>query len=102
GPGRPSRRGLGTRPGARGVCDTFPMSIVLIAAALYLLAAWLVVRRLLADGGARAGFWLLTAVSAVALHGMFHYLRWRAGGGFDLHFFAALSLAGLGMAAVTS
>lgn len=90
------------RPVRASVCDTFAMSIVLIAAALYLLAAWLVVRRLLADGGAGAGFWLLTAVSAVALHGLFHYLRWRHGGGFDLHFFAALSLVGLGMAALTS
>ncbi|HRN61158.1 MAG TPA: cytochrome c biogenesis protein CcsA [Luteimonas sp.] len=78
------------------------MAIVLIAAALYLLAGWLVVRRLRLGAGARAGFWLLTAVSAVFLHALFHYLRWRGSGGLDLHFFAALSLVGLGMAALTT
>ena len=31
-----------------------------------------------------------------------HVLAWRAAGGADLHFFAALSLVGLGMAALTS
>lgn len=78
------------------------MSIVLIAAAFYLLAGWLVVRRLLAVGGARAGFWLLTALSAVALHALTHVLAWRQEGGLDLHFFAALSLVGLGMSALTT
>jgi ABC-type uncharacterized transport system permease subunit len=42
------------------------------------------------------------AVVAVALHGTLHVLAWRAAGGADLHFFAALSLVGLGMAALTS
>ena len=78
------------------------MPIVLIAAAFYLLAGWLVVRRLLVDRGAGAGFWLLTAISAVALHALYHYLSWRHGGGLDLRFFAALSLVGLGMAALTT
>ena len=45
---------------------------------------------------------LTTAISAVALHGLVHYLAWRHSGGFDLHFFAALSLVGLGMAALTA
>jgi len=78
------------------------MPIVLIAAFFYLLAGWLVVRRMLVDDGAKAGFWLLTAVSAVVLHGLFHFLAWRQGAGVDLHFFAALSLVGLGMAALTT
>jgi len=78
------------------------MPIVLIAALLYLLATWLVVRRLQVQGGAGAGYWLLTAVSAVALHGLVHFLHWRAGGGVDLHFFSALSLVALGMAALTT
>ena len=78
------------------------MPVVLISALFYLLAAWLVGRRLRARQGAGAGFWLLTAVSAVALHGLFHYLAWRAGSGVDLHFFSALSLVSLGMAALTT
>src|SRR5690606_1998892 len=100
------RRGSGAGrpplPGGRGSCDTFPMPIVLIAAAFYLLGAWLVARRLRFDRAAGAGFWLLTAVSAVALHGLVHVLAWRAESGLDLHFFSALSLVGLGMAALTT
>ena len=78
------------------------MSIVLIAAAFYLLAAWLVMRRLQLRRGTGAGFWLLTPVSALTLHALFHVLAWRAGLGVDLHFFSALSLVGLGMAALTT
>lgn len=78
------------------------MLLAAVAAVLYLLATWLVMRRLRAQHEARAGAWLLTAVCAVALHGLFHVLAWRAGGGVDLHFFSALSLVGLGMAALTT
>lgn len=78
------------------------MTIVLIASAFYLVAAWLVVRRVLRDDRAGAGFWLLTALSAVLLHAVCHVLAWRQAGGLDLHFFAALSLVGLGMAALTT
>ena len=77
------------------------MTIVLIALALYLLAAgWLVaaVRR----GDADARGWLLPANAAVLLHGAAHFLAWRQSGVTDLHFFAALSLVGLGMAALTA
>ena len=46
--------------------------------------------------------WLVPAVPAVALHATVHGLAWHALGGPDLHFFAALSLVGLGMAALTT
>ncbi|HEX4853900.1 cytochrome C assembly family protein [Arenimonas sp.] len=46
--------------------------------------------------------WLLLAVPAVLLHAGVHVLAWRLLGGADLHFFAALSLVGLGMAALTT
>ena len=77
------------------------MTIVLIAIASYLAAAgWLVtsVRR---DDDASRG-WLLPANLAIFLHGATHFLAWRASGITDLHFFAALSLAGLGMAILTA
>jgi ABC-type uncharacterized transport system permease subunit len=75
--------------------------MVLIAALLYLAATGLVAGRALRDGPAGAGAWLPTAVAAVAVHLLYHVLAWRQAGGPDLHFFAALSLVGLGMAAVT-
>ncbi len=78
------------------------MTIVLIAGAFYLLAAWLVVRRVQRERRAGAGAWLLPALGAVALHALWHLLAWRQLGGLDLHFFAALSLVGLGMAALTA
>ena len=46
--------------------------------------------------------WLLVAGAAVLLHASVHLLAWRATGGTDMHFFAALSLVGLGMAALTA
>jgi len=78
------------------------MTIVLSAAVLYCAAAALVARRLARDHAAPAGFWLLTALSALALHALHHVLIWRQVGGPDLHFFAAISLVGLGMAALTT
>lgn len=78
------------------------MTIVLIASILYLLAGWLVVRRVLREDRAGAGLWLLAALVAVLLHASFHFLSWRQIGGLDLQFFAALSLVGLGMAALTT
>jgi ABC-type uncharacterized transport system permease subunit len=78
------------------------MTMVLIAILLYLAAAWMVMRRIARDRDAKAGFWLLTAISAVALHLLHHILVWRHAGGPDLHFFSALSLVGLGMAALTT
>ncbi|QIL20361.1 cytochrome c biogenesis protein CcsA [Thermomonas sp. HDW16] len=77
------------------------MTIVLIAIALYLVAAgWLVVSVQRGDEAARG--WLLPANLALLLHGATHFLAWRSSGITDLHFFAALSLAGLGMAILTA
>jgi len=78
------------------------MTLVLVAALLYFAAASLVMRRLARSNEAPAGFWLLTALSAVALHALHHVLIWRQLGAPDLHFFAAISLVGLGMAALTT
>ncbi|HET7125881.1 MAG TPA: cytochrome c biogenesis protein CcsA [Lysobacter sp.] len=77
------------------------MTIVLIAIALYLAAAgWLVASVRSEDANSRG--WLLPANLALLLHGATHYLAWRVAGFTDLHFFAALSLVGLGMAALTA
>jgi len=77
------------------------MTPALIAAAAYLLAAgWLVAA--VRQGQTRSRAWLLPAIAALLLHGATHVLTWRHSGATDLHFFAALSLAGLGMAALTA
>lgn len=78
------------------------MTIVLIAVALYLLAAGLLVAAVRQDGGRSARVWLLPANLAVLLHGATHLMAWKLAGGADMHFFAALSLVGLGMAALTA
>ena len=83
------------------------MTIVLIAAALYLVATGLLIvgvrRASTVDvPDRRASTWLLPAIAAVALHGAAHVLAWRGAAGLDLHFFAALSLVGIGMAALTT
>lgn len=44
---------------------------------------------------------LFLAIPAVLLHASVHWLAWRQTGATDLHFFAALSLVGLGMALLT-
>ena len=85
-----------------GVCDTAPMTIVLIAALLYLIAAGLLVRAVVFDDGRESKAWLPPALAAVALHAIDHIIGWRLSGGTDLHFFAALSLVGLGMATLTT
>jgi len=78
------------------------MTLVLAAIVLYFAAAALVARRLARDHAAPAGAWLLTALSAVVLHALHHILVWREVGAPDLHFFAAISLVGLSMAALTT
>ncbi len=78
------------------------MTIVLIAVVSYLLAAgWLIVG-VQREAGTRGRGWLVPANLALLLHGLTHYLTWRASGVTDLHFFAALSLVGLGMTTLTT
>ena len=77
------------------------MTIVLIAAAVYWIAAGLLVAQV-ARGTSAARGWLVAAVVGVVLHAMHHARDWQLAGGADLHFFAALSLVGLGMAALTA
>ncbi len=76
------------------------MTFVLIAVVAYLAAAALLVRSVARGSASRA--WLVPAFVAVALHAAAHAHAWQATGSTDLHFFAALSLVGLGMAALTT
>ena len=46
--------------------------------------------------------WLLAAVAGIVLHAAHHARDWQLANAADLHFFAALSLVGLGMAALTA
>lgn len=78
------------------------MTIVLIACLLYLAAAALLVAQVRREPPGRGRGWLLPAIVAVLLHGSAHVLAWRHTGSTDLHMFAALSLVGLGMAALTT
>lgn len=77
------------------------MTIVLIAILLYLAAAGLLVANVRRDSG-HGRAWLVLAAIGVGLHAATHLLAWRGSGGADMHFFAALSLVGLGMAALTT
>jgi len=75
------------------------MTIVLIATLLYLAATALLVRAVVRDDANRLPIWLWPAVPAMVLHGSYHALvALHTSGGPDMHFFAALSLVGLGMA----
>jgi ABC-type uncharacterized transport system permease subunit len=77
------------------------MTLTLLAVAFYLLAtAWLV--RALVRGAENPRGWTIPAALALLTHAGFHVAAWHAAGGLDLHFFAALSLVGLGMAALTT
>lgn len=76
------------------------MTIVLIAIVLYLVAAALLITGVQRDHVSRS--WLPAAAVAVVLHGVVHLLAWRQAGGADMHFYAAMSLVGLGMAALTT
>lgn len=75
----------------------------LLAALLYLLSARLLAAHAHPRGepGTRSP-WPWLAVPAVALHAALHALAWHGLGGPELHFFAALSLVGLGMGALTA
>lgn len=77
------------------------MGIIVIAAIAYALATGLLVR-VVSHAGNGTQPWLWPALAGVGAHAGYHALAWRAAGGFDMHFFAALSLVGLGMAALTT
>ncbi|GGK09397.1 cytochrome C assembly family protein [Luteimonas terricola] len=72
---------------------------VLVSIALYLVATGLLVAGI-RRGGGRA--WLAVAAGAMLMHALEHVLAWRELGGADMHFFAAISLVTLGMAALTT
>jgi ABC-type uncharacterized transport system permease subunit len=72
----------------------------LLSIALYLLATALLVATIRGDGRSHA--WLPAAVGALLMHALEHVLAWRELGGADMHFFAAISLVTLGMAALTT
>ena len=73
---------------------------VLIAILLYLVASGLLVAGIRHDR--RGAAWLVAACGAVSMHALAHGLAWHALGGADMHFFAAMSLVTLGMAALTT
>lgn len=78
------------------------MTIVLIAIAAYLAATGLLVVDLGRGEarGLRPWWWL--ALAGFILHAGRHLQAWQASGAPDLHFFAALSLVGLGMAVLST
>ena len=85
------------------VCDTRPVTIVLIAVAAYLLAPLLLFRTVSGKSSSPSRAWLVPALAGVALHAAYHLrVAWQTPGGPDMHFFSALSLVGLGMAAMTA
>ena len=77
------------------------MAFALLALACYLLATALLARSL-ARGSAGPRGWIAPAGLALLFHAGFHVAAWREASGLDLHFFAALSLVGLGMATLTT
>jgi ABC-type uncharacterized transport system permease subunit len=80
-----------------------PWLIPITGTLLYLAATARLLRRKPADGHARGDALALAfALPAVALHALAHALDWRALGGWDPSFLTALSLVGLGMAALTA
>ncbi|GAB2521087.1 cytochrome C assembly family protein [Lysobacter humi (ex Lee et al. 2017)] len=78
------------------------MTLVLISAALYVVAAGLLAAALRENPAHPGGQWRWPAAGALLLHAAAHLSTWRAVGGPDLHFFSALSLVGLGMATLTT
>lgn len=76
--------------------------MVLIAIAAYLAATVVLVGWVMRGAAGAAWQWLVPALLGIALQGAFHLLAWRDAGAADMHFFAALSLVTLGMAALTT
>jgi len=77
------------------------MIFVLIAAALYLVAAALLMHRVARGQEPGSIPWSVLASFAVLAHASYHVLAWREVGGADMHFFSAVSLVALGMAILT-
>ncbi|WP_256646876.1 cytochrome C assembly family protein [Thermomonas paludicola] len=78
------------------------MMILAFTVLLYLATAgWLAVDATRSHSPGARG-WRLLALVAVLLHATVHVLAWRQTGITDLHFYAALSLVSLGMAAMTT
>ncbi|MDR2872847.1 MAG: cytochrome c biogenesis protein CcsA [Xanthomonadaceae bacterium] len=79
------------------------MTIVLIAAVVsYLFAAGLLIHTVHHDMLKTRRSWLAPACSGVVLHAAYHLMIAKQNpGGADLHFFSALSLVSLGIAAIT-
>ncbi len=79
------------------------MGFILPAIALYLLATALLVRAVGHEAAGPSRAWRWPALAAIALHAGYHlWVAWRTPGGPDMHFFSALSLVSLGMAAMTT
>lgn len=73
-----------------------------LAAVAYLVSAALGVRAVTAGEGRLPPLATALAVVAVVLHAADHLVVWPRAHGADLHFFSALSLVGLGMAALST
>jgi len=78
------------------------MILVLAAVALYLASAAWLARRIALGEAAQAGTALVPALLAAALHAVAHVQGTLAAGALELHFFAALSLVALGVAALVA
>lgn len=79
------------------------MWIAYAAITLYLLAAGWLVGAVARDQVATTRTWLWPALAAVLAHAAYHLsVAWQTPGGPDMHFFSALSLVALGMAAMTT
>lgn len=76
------------------------MMTALVAATAYLIGAQRLALLARDPDTARQSGLLMGAIGAL-LHFAVHADAWRGAGGLDLHFFAAFSLVGLGMAALT-
>jgi ABC-type uncharacterized transport system permease subunit len=88
------------------LCDTCTMThalYVVPALLLYLAAAALLARRMMREASqpTHAHVPLALGLVAAILHALYHLAISQRIGGPDLHFFAALSLVGMAMAAVT-
>lgn len=82
------------------LCETGRMILALAAAVSYLASAGWLARRYAGGAGGGPGAALLPAFAAVVLHAALHVQGTLAAGALELHFFAALSLVSLGVAAL--